>query len=90
MALKQNYLVYRDGDVFRVVGQVDGKQLAVAEDASRAIQTAVDSLTSGGRVILSNDTFPIGEPIRLGTGLSYAAVEKQRSWRLALEMSPWG
>lgn len=66
VALKQNYLVYRDGDVFRVVGQVDGKQLAVAEDASRAIQTAVDSLTSGGRVILSNDTFPIGEPIRLG------------------------
>lgn len=65
MSLKQNYVVYRDGDIFRAIGQIDRNQVFADGIAARVIQQAVDSLTDGGQVILSNDVFPLSEPVNL-------------------------
>ena len=64
--LWQDYDVYRDGDVFRVRGQIDGVEKKASDRACQAIQFAIDSLAgSGGEVALQRGVFPLERSVSL-------------------------
>ncbi len=64
--LWQGYDVYRDGDIFRVRGQMDGVRMKASDKASEAIQFAINSLAdSGGEVALQRGVFPLERSLNL-------------------------
>lgn len=64
--LEQDYRVARKGEVFLVVGAVDGVTLFESKQAHLAIQHAIDSLEdTGGQVMVSRGDYPLDEPIMM-------------------------
>ena len=64
--LIQDFRVATDGTQYYVYGVVDGKRLFKSDQASEAIQYAIDQhATDGGQVIISKGDFPLDQPIRM-------------------------
>lgn len=64
--LIQDFRIATDGTQYYVYGVVDGKRLFKSDQASEAIQYAIDQhATDGGQVIISKGDFPLDQPIRM-------------------------
>lgn len=68
--VSQDFEVYRDGDIYRVRGQIDGAEVKAGDKANEAIQFAVDSLgDTGGEIVLERGVFELEQPIKLASNI---------------------
>lgn len=67
----QNLDVYQQGELYRVRGRIDGREMKSARTADAALQFAVDRLgKSGGEVLLQCGTFRLTKQVNLSSRVS--------------------
>ncbi len=65
--LQQNYIIFRDANMFYARGQIDGTTLASGVNAVEIMQTAVDIMAAdgGGEVFISRGEYPLSTTLQL-------------------------
>jgi hypothetical protein len=70
-SIVQDYVVFQDGEMFRVCGRVDGAELFFGADAAAAIQAAIDAVAEcGGEVRLMRGRYSLAKPVRVASNVA--------------------
>jgi len=81
--LNQNYIVYKDGSLFKVKEELNNKIMISDQSALKAVQFAIDQAEGGGNVILSRGLYEINVPLKMKSGISVQGQGRGTEFQLS-------